>query len=175
MNQVPVLSFQDFISADGEHLTTTSLHVSAVFGRRHDVVLRAIRDLRAQLPDDRLHNFAETVELRTNPSGGAAIESPSFRITRDGFTLLAMGFSGKKALAFKLAYIDAFNAMAAYIKNQREGLRYQCMEKELECRDSARRGSFHGKGLNLRKQEKPKLESELTALLEQAQQPLKLN
>lgn len=175
MNQVPVLNFQDFIEADGEQMTTTSLQVAAVFGRRHDQVLRAIRDLRAQLPEDRLPNFAETVELRANPSGGAAIESPSYRITRDGFTLLAMGFTGKKALAFKLSYIDAFNAMAAYIKNQREGLRYRCMEKELECRDSARRGSFHGKGLNQRKQEKPKLEAELSQLLSLAQPPLQLN
>jgi len=175
MNQVPVLNFQDFIAAYGETLTTTSQQVAAVFGKHHNDLLKRIRSLTKQIPDDRLGYFAETVALRENPSGGAAIESPSYTITRDGFTLLAMGFTGKKALQFKLAYIDAFNAMAAYIKNQRDGLRYRCMEKELECKDSARRGSYHGKGLNQRKQEKPVLEAELSALLALAQPPLQLN
>ena len=110
--------------------------------------------------------------MRENPSGGAMIQSASYRITRDGFTLLAMGFTGKKALQFKVGYIAAFNAMAAFIKNQRDGLRYRCMEKELECKDSARRGSYHGKGLNKRKQEKPVLESELQALQALAQPSL---
>lgn len=175
MTQVPVLNFQDFIAAEGESLFTTSQQVAAAFGRRHDKVLRAIRDLRSQLPEDRLPNFGETVEMRENPSGGAMIPSVSYRITRDGFTLLAMGFTGKKALTFKLAYIDAFNAMAVYIRNQRDGLRYRCMEKEMECKDSARRGSFHGRGLNQRKQEKPVLESELAALQSLAQPSLPLH
>lgn len=39
-------------------------------------------------------------------------------INRDGFTLLAMGFTGKKALQFKIDYINAFNQMEEYIKNQ---------------------------------------------------------
>lgn len=172
MKQFPVLNFQDFIAADGDQLTTTSRQVAAVFGKRHDRVIRAIRDLCAQLPEDRLPNFGESVEMRENPSGGALIASPGYLLTRTGFTLLAMRFTGKKALGFQLAYIDAFDAMASYIRNQRDGLRYRCMEKELECKDSARRGSFHGKGLNQRKQEKPVLESDLAALKALAQPDL---
>lgn len=172
MNQFPTLNFQDFIAAEGEVLTTTSQHVAAVFGKRHHHVLRAIRDLMEKLPTDRLTNFGETLEMRENPNGGALIPSPGYCLTRTGFTLLAMRFTGKKALIFQLAYIDAFDAMAAYIKNQREGLQYRCMEKELECKDSFRRGSFHGKGLNLRKREKPLLESELKALQHLAQPSL---
>jgi Rha family phage regulatory protein len=175
MNQVPVLNFQDFIAADGEALFTTSQQVAAAFGKPHYDVLKSIRGLCADLPQDRLGNFSLAVEMRENPSGGALIASPCYRITRDGFTWLAMRFRGKKALAFQVAYTDAFNAMASFIKNQRDGLRYRCMEKELECKDSARRGSFHGRGLNLRKQEKPVLESELSALLAQAQPSLRLN
>lgn len=171
--QVPVLNFQDFITDGGESLTTTSQQIAAVFGRRHDHVLRAIRTLIGQLPvEDRLPNFWETVEMRINPSGGALIPSVTFTISRDGFALLTMGFTGKKALAFKLAYMKAFNAMAKYIKNQREGVRYRCMEKELECKDSERRGSVHGKGLNLRKQEKAVLEPELQELLAMSQPSL---
>ncbi|MEO7031339.1 MAG: Rha family transcriptional regulator, partial [Herbaspirillum sp.] len=125
MNQIPVLNYQDFIAADGDQLFTTSRQVAAVFGKRHDRVMRAVRDLCAKLPQDRLLNFGETVEMRANPSGGALIPSLGYQLTRTGFTLLAMRFTGKKALAFQLAYIDAFDAMAAHIKNQRDGLRYR--------------------------------------------------
>ncbi|OYV96084.1 MAG: hypothetical protein B7Z62_08915, partial [Deltaproteobacteria bacterium 37-65-8] len=90
MNQVPVLNFQDFIAAEGDQLFTTSQQVAAAFGKRHGDVLRAIREICEQLPDDRKRNFAQTVEMRENPSGGAMIPAPSCRITRDGFTWLAM-------------------------------------------------------------------------------------
>lgn len=175
MNTVPALHFQDFISADGDTLTTTSHQVAAVFGRRHADVIRAIEALRKDLPESHQRIFALVMESMTYvDSEGTRAEMATsrvghFKITRDGFTLLAMGFTGKKALAFKLAYIDAFNAMAAYLKNQREGLRYQCIRKELECADSARRGSFHGRGLNERRQEKPRLEAELADLRAKAQ------
>ena len=43
---------------------------------------------------------------------------PAYNITRDGFTLLAMGFTGQKALQFKLAYIEAFNKMEQQIAQQ---------------------------------------------------------
>lgn len=173
MNNAPVLNFQDFIAAEGERLSTNSHKVASVFGKKHAHVMRDIRALMDQLPnEDRLSNFGETVEMRANPSGGAMIPSPSFQISRDGFTLLAMGFTGKRALMFKLAYIKAFNAMETYIKNQRDGLRYRCMEKELECKDSARRGSIHGRGLNTRKQEKLTLEPQLKALKALAQPSL---
>lgn len=46
---------------------------------------------------------------RKNPAGGDTLKSPAFVLNRDGFVLLAMGFTGKRALEFKIAYIDAFN------------------------------------------------------------------
>lgn len=54
----PVLNFQDFISADGSVLTTDSRKVAAVFGKRHDHILRSIRKLLADLPaEHRVPNF----------------------------------------------------------------------------------------------------------------------
>lgn len=41
-------------------------------------------------------------------------------MNRDGFTILAMGFTGKKALQFKLKYIEAFNKMEACIKSKQQ-------------------------------------------------------
>jgi Rha family phage regulatory protein len=93
--------------------TALSTDVAVHFGKQHNDVLKAIDKLAQELPADRLGNFAQTVVERPNPAGGAPIQSRAYRLTRDGFTLLAMGFTGKKALAFKLAYLDAFNRMEA--------------------------------------------------------------
>jgi len=49
---------------------------------------------------------------------GATREIPAYHLTKDGVTLLTFGFTGKKALAFKLAYIDAFNKMEAALAEQ---------------------------------------------------------
>jgi len=92
---------------------TSSVEVARVYGKQHRNVLQAIEKILPDLPADRLLNFQQTVVTRENPSGGASIDSKAYHLTRDGFTLLAMGFTGKKALAFKLAYIEAFNQMEA--------------------------------------------------------------
>lgn len=94
---------------DGQ-ATTTSLDIARNFSKRHDDVLKAVRNLLPQLPAERLRNFAETFHEVPGPNN-ATIKQPAYRITRDGFTLLAMGFTGKNALQFKLAYIAEFNRM----------------------------------------------------------------
>lgn len=98
-------------------VTTISTHVAAYFGKRHDDVLKAIRALLAQLSPEHGRNFAEML-IDVAIGGGATRQSPAYRLTRDGFTLLAMGFTGKRALQFKLAYIDAFNRMEAELREQ---------------------------------------------------------
>lgn len=103
------LAFAPTLAVVNGKPTTLSTDMARHFGKRHDDVLRAIRNLLPQLPDGGVRNFAETPY--TDPQNGQTYSA--YRLTRDGFTLLAMGFTGKKALAFKLAYIDAFNAMEA--------------------------------------------------------------
>jgi Rha family phage regulatory protein len=95
--------------------TTTSLNVAHVFGKRHANIIRDIEDLRQALPSRCRLNFELTYLDICQPNGGTRTEAAYF-LTRDGFTLLAMGFTGKKALQFKLAYIDAFNKMEAALK-----------------------------------------------------------
>ena len=169
---VPVLNFNDFITAQGDSLTTTSLQVAAVFGKRHSHVLNAIRALASALPEDRQPNFRQTVEMRINPSGGALIQSPAYHLTRTGFTLLAMRFSGKKALQFQLSYIDAFDAMAAFIKNQREGLQYQYLAKELEYKTRRTKVSACAREMRHWQDDKPLIEDRLSTLLVQMQPDL---
>lgn len=97
--------------------TTLSTDFSNFFEKPHNDVLKAIRAILSKLPEDRLGNFSQTVVTRTNPSGGAPIQSRAYRLTRDGFTFLAMGFTGEKAQVFKWAYIDAFNRMEEALRN----------------------------------------------------------
>jgi Rha family phage regulatory protein len=91
------------------HGLTTSLAVAAHFGKRHNDVLRAIRNLEDD-SDFYLRNFAQVI--RDYPNGKGGIQSgPAYEITRDGFALLAMGFTGKEATKWKIAYINAFNRL----------------------------------------------------------------
>lgn len=96
-------------------VTTLSTDVASFFEKAHRSVIASIENIISNLPENRVHNFMQTVVTRENPSGGAPIESKAYRLTRDGFTFLAMGFTGAKAQAFKWAYIDAFNKMEAQL------------------------------------------------------------
>ena len=97
------------ITIVGGKPTTLSTDLAQHFGKQHANVLRDIRNLLPQLPNGGVLNFEEAPF--TDEQNGQTY--PAYRLTRDGFTLLAMGFTGKKALVFKLAYIDAFNRMEA--------------------------------------------------------------
>lgn len=92
-------------------ITTTSTQVAAHFNKRHSDVLRAIRNLTSEVDADFYQrNFASVMVEFTNGKGGTQ-QAPAYRITRDGFTLLAMGFTGKEAMQWKVAYLTAFNKM----------------------------------------------------------------
>lgn len=85
----------------------TSREVSHYFDKRHDAVLRDLRNIMSNCPEKfTAHNFVVSNYLDET---GRSL--PMYIIYRDGFMLLVMGYTGKKALAIKLAYIEAFNAM----------------------------------------------------------------
>lgn len=94
---------------------TNSLLVAEKFGKTHDNVLKSIRSLLdgGVLKNNETPMFAESTYV--NAQNGQAY--PMFIMNRDGFTLLAMGFTGKKAMQFKLDYISAFNQMEQVLKN----------------------------------------------------------
>lgn len=101
-------------SNDGKALTT-SLKIAEVFGKRNADVLRDIRNLHCS-PEFRERNFALMVNINKLPQGGAQ-KSEYYQMTKDGFTILVMGYTGSKAMAFKEKYIEAFNRMESTIKN----------------------------------------------------------
>lgn len=86
---------------------TTSLAIAEHFGKNHQHVMRDIRELIADCPGDfNASNFG-LVDY-TDAKGE---KRPMYHVFFDGFILLVMGYTGKKALQMKLAYIAAFNAM----------------------------------------------------------------
>ena len=95
-----------------------SLQVAEKFGKRHDKLIAEIRRM-----------YGELIGKRTPRNGGAKFffEStyenrgkryPMFLMTRDGFSLLVMGFTGKNALEWKLQYIRAFKQMENFIREK---------------------------------------------------------
>lgn len=102
-----------------DQVLTNSLLVAEKFGKEHKNVLSSIRGLIkgcAETSADPM--FVETIYVNEQNRQ----EYPMFVMNRDGFTLLAMGFTGKKALKFKLDYIAAFNAMEKTLKEQQKPL-----------------------------------------------------
>lgn len=92
------------------HPVTTSLKIAEVFGKKHKDVLDAIRSI--DCPED----FGRRNFPPTSYEDSQGRPQPMFQLTRDGLTLLVMGFTGKVAAGFKVAYIEAFNAMEAALR-----------------------------------------------------------
>lgn len=94
-----------------EVLTTTSRDVAEVFGKEHKNVLRDIETLQCS------ENFRKlNFELSEYKVDGNNKTYHEYIMTRDGFTLLVMGYTGEKAMQFKEAYIKAFNEMEKELK-----------------------------------------------------------
>lgn len=106
---------ENIVQIDDEQMFTTSLIVAEAFEKNHFDVLKAIKNLECS-PEFNKRNFA-VVEYKD----AKGEMRPAYRLTRDGFAFLAMGFTGKKAAAWKEKFLEAFNAMeAALLKRQQE-------------------------------------------------------
>ena len=90
-------------------ITTTSNQIAEHFGKVHRDVVRAIENIECS-KEFRLRNFAQSSFEAEMPNGGKR-KHKAYRLTRDGFVFLAMGFTGKDAAQWKEAYITAFNKM----------------------------------------------------------------
>lgn len=90
-----------------ERAVCTSLDVAETFEKRHNNVLADVRTIQRQISSAEFSAlFQEETYVAENGK-----KNPVFIMSRDGFTLLAMGYTGEKAMRFKLAYIAQFNAM----------------------------------------------------------------
>lgn len=98
--------------------TVLSTNVAAVFEKRNDNVIRDIEEILSTLPENRKDNFIETQIERPSNLGRGTVKSKAYRLTRDGFTFLVMGYTGEKAARFKWAYIYEFNRQQALLESQ---------------------------------------------------------
>lgn len=107
----------------------SSLDVAKVFEKEHFHVLRDIENLLKDIPEDFIATNFGLVEY-TDAKGE---KRPMYNLTRDAFTLLAMGFTGKKAMRFKVLYIETFNAMEkALVEQTKKRGRKKQEQKEVD-------------------------------------------
>lgn len=100
------------ISKGKEVTVVTSLDVAETFEKRHSNVLRDIENLECS------SEFRELNFELTSYKDKSNREQPMYYITRDGFTLLVMSYTGEKAMKFKEAYINQFNQMEELLKGK---------------------------------------------------------
>jgi len=100
----------ELVIMHNKQAVTSSNRVADVFGKEHRNVLATIGGLLKNQQTQ--HMFMKSTYV--NEQNGQSY--PMYYMNRDGFTLLAMGFTGNKALQFKISYINAFNSMETQIK-----------------------------------------------------------
>lgn len=103
----------------------SSRQIAENFEKRHDHVMRDIDAIKKDIP-----NFGEMFFETTAPDSYGR-EQRAYLMNRDGFTLLAMGFTGKAALEWKLKYIAAFNEMEKKLTEQPQLTRSQLLATAL--------------------------------------------
>ena len=138
------------VRCEHDRVFTTSLKIAEHFHKRHADVLRAVESLLKDLlsepktgPSEEVtqRNFAlsEGSSQRNFAPAGDLMEEcrrlnfepatyldptgrslPMYRLSHDGFALLAMGFTGKEALAWKIRFLAAFRALEAELRAVRE-------------------------------------------------------
>ena len=132
--------------------------------KRHDQVLRAFDTLECPV-DFRQHNFVAAEDPDAQGKNRRVI-----RMTKDGFMLLAMGFTGVKAVLIKIAFINAFNSMAEQLQRLGDSLWAQRLDLEKREATSFMWASFGAKRMQERRWEKPLLQNE-RSILDSEMQP----
>lgn len=119
----------NLVEIRNNQVVVSSRQVAEKFGKEHKNVLRSVQEILVA-QNSATKFFQET----TFENRGK--QYPEYLMNRDGFTLLAMGFTGKEALQWKLKYIAAFNDMEAKLnkKNPKVHLSEALKAKEIEAR-----------------------------------------
>ena len=156
---------QDLVSFQNGELVTTSKIVADAFGKTHRDVIRDLNNL--QCSDDfRVRNFAQSsYKSRQNKT------LKCVTMTRDGFSFLCMGFTGKKAAKWKEAYINAFNQMEKGLLNV-DGRIQQLEKRGIEIKQAGKEWAKFGHDINRMKKEHL---NECEKLIDQVQFKLDFN
>ena len=113
------------LSTQNGEPVASSRQIAESFGKEHKNVMQSIENISAE-------NSAVTqMFFKTTYTAGTGKAYPMYLMNRDGFTLLAMGFTGKAALEWKLKYIAAFNAMEKQLAQRPQLSRAELMAQAL--------------------------------------------
>ena len=119
--------------------TVSSLQIAVDFDRKHKHVLESIENIKADFSalteklKEQQNMTLPPVEkyfIESSYKAGTGKKYKLYEITRDGFMLLSMGFTGEKALALKIAYIEQFNAMEKELQDREKNKQYR-----IKCRN----------------------------------------
>lgn len=111
------------ISNQEGKLVVSSREVARNFGKEHKDVLETVRNLIAE------KSAVKEIILESQYKSDRGRTYPEYLLTRDGFSLLVMGFTGKEALEWKLKYIDAFNRMESALKERQPQTSIQALQQ----------------------------------------------
>lgn len=114
----------ELVKIKNTQVVVSSRQVAEKFGKQHKDVLENIRQILVA-------EFSAAKFFQESTFENRGKQYPEYLMNRDGFTLLAMGFTGKDALQWKMKYIAAFNEMEAKLNGKPVSL---LKEKEIEAR-----------------------------------------
>ena len=157
----------DLVKFDNGLITASSKEIAEKFGKAHRDVLRAIKQLDCS-EEFRQRNFAHSYYI--SPQNKKLV---CFDITRDGFSFLGMGFTGKRAGVWKESYINAFNSMEKNLSNS--GTMMEKINSALAIMEKDKNSaSLCSRGLNEWKKLKKGHKKEVDRLVSESQLVLSL-
>lgn len=116
MNEIIINNVEVKFEVVKDEIFTNSLQIAEVFEKEHKNIIRIIESL----PNDDFRRLNFELTERTAKFGAVTRSDPFYNLTRDGFSLLVMGFTGEKAYKWKIEYIKAFNKMEAMLREKLE-------------------------------------------------------
>jgi Rha family phage regulatory protein len=107
---------QNLVFIKNEEPMTTSIKVAEVFGKNHWDVIRAIRKKTNNLPK----TFTESNFALSNYVDETGKSNPMYELTKDGFAILAFGFTGSRAGEFQVAFLNEFNRRGEVLRKMQQ-------------------------------------------------------
>lgn len=147
---IPAFDFREMVQAKNGEVVTTSRKVAKYFGKRHGDVLRKIEQVKSDCSSEfGQRNFASADYI--DEQGKVR---PMYSLTKDGWIMVVMGFTGRAATAIKESYISAFNWMSEQLSRRMamgEEMQHRYAIKETR---SKLKGTIGSRLMNERKKEK---------------------
>ena len=144
------------LSEKNGQVLASSREVAERFGKAHGSVLKTICGETRN--GEHVNGLCDEILASGNPLTKYFIKStymnrgkeyPEYLMTRDGFSLLAMGFTGKEAVEWKLKYIDAFNQMEDRLKNGNQLTEEEKLKLMLFSKDASEVAYAHNRLIEL--------------------------